>query len=297
MPAPIVIPVILIIKAAAALVGVVLVIVFFGPIKRMFTGKRVCILGEREVGKTMIARFLSTGEIHRSYKATVHTVTMKGKSLHLKDLKLELDEPIDHAAIDIKPITDVSGSEDEYNTWKEKFDNSDFVLYVFRSYLVTPSSLTDVLNGLDVKSNRGRTEYSLFAKHFNRSLARLNVNDKFPDHPQTDYSEWESHWEHYKDFHVSRIRGDIEQINNWIKGNSKPIILVGSFGDYIPGFNYITLEQKGEMHDGYMGYLSRKIPEITPKQRSNVLICSITTMDEMQYYVAKMFQLLQSYER
>ena len=55
-------------------------------------GKRVAVLGERNVGKTVLLKFLTSGEVPDEYMQTVLTEKVEGKRFAMGDLKLDLKE-------------------------------------------------------------------------------------------------------------------------------------------------------------------------------------------------------------
>lgn len=86
------------------------------------TGKRLAVLGQREVGKTHLITFLSTGSIPRSYRQTPYPEKAGKRRFDLRELDLRLKE-----------TTDVPGSKDSYAQWKKEHDQADVVLYLFRA--------------------------------------------------------------------------------------------------------------------------------------------------------------------
>lgn len=85
-------------------------------------GKRIAVLGEREVGKTVLINFLTNGEIPKRYEQTVGSKKTKRNNFKLGTLSLRLKESLD-----------VSGSSDAYGTWKSIYQEADIVLYLMRA--------------------------------------------------------------------------------------------------------------------------------------------------------------------
>jgi GTPase SAR1 family protein len=73
-----------------------------------FKGKRIAILGERAVGKTTLATFLSSGSIPEKYEQTLETRTVNARRFQLNELDLK-----------VRQTRDVSGSKDAYSEWKK----------------------------------------------------------------------------------------------------------------------------------------------------------------------------------
>lgn len=88
-------------------------------------GKRVAVLGERNVGKTVLLTFLANGELPSEYMQTVLTEKVEGKRLAMRDLKL-----------DLKETRDVPGSHDAIEEWKKLHDDADIVLYLVNAQQV-----------------------------------------------------------------------------------------------------------------------------------------------------------------
>lgn len=82
-------------------------------------GKRVAVLGERNVGKTVLLKFLAGGEISSEYMQTTLTEKVEAKRFAMGDLKL-----------DLKETRDVSGGHDAIEEWKALHDEADIVLYL-----------------------------------------------------------------------------------------------------------------------------------------------------------------------
>lgn len=82
-------------------------------------GKRVAVLGERNVGKTVLLKFLASGEVPGEYIQTVLTEKVEQKRFAMGDLKL-----------DLKETRDVSGGHDAIEEWKTLHDEADIILYL-----------------------------------------------------------------------------------------------------------------------------------------------------------------------
>ena len=85
-------------------------------------GKKLAVLGEREVGKTHLCQFLSTGTIPDKYEQTLDPEPVGNRRFKLQDLDLK-----------IKKTKDVAGDKVAYGEWKKLFDEADVVLYLFRA--------------------------------------------------------------------------------------------------------------------------------------------------------------------
>lgn len=113
-------------QAIGWLIGIIaaysLIKVAWDKLPILLSGKRIAVLGEREVGKTHLIRFLSTGTIPMDYEATLDPKKAKGRKFNLRELNLVL-----------KDMLDMSGAEHAYKVWKQEFDKADIVFYLFRA--------------------------------------------------------------------------------------------------------------------------------------------------------------------
>ncbi|MYM98739.1 GTPase domain-containing protein [Duganella vulcania] len=85
-------------------------------------GKRLAVLGARDVGKTHLVKFLTTGSIPAEYKQTVAPEKASGRRFQLSDLNLK-----------VKDLLDVSGDKAAYGEWMEQVDQADVVFYLLRA--------------------------------------------------------------------------------------------------------------------------------------------------------------------
>lgn len=98
---------------------------WWDAVVRLFKGKRIVILGERGVGKTVLRRFLSTGEFISEYRQTLVPETHPARSFNLEDLKLHVDAGLD-----------VPGGEDQHKVWKDLFASAHYCFYMVRGDLL-----------------------------------------------------------------------------------------------------------------------------------------------------------------
>lgn len=94
---------------------------WWDAIVRLFSGKKIVILGERGVGKTVLRKFLSSGEFVSEYKQTLGPEKHPPRSFKVKDLKLHIDAGLD-----------VPGGEDQHRVWKELFASANYCFYLVR---------------------------------------------------------------------------------------------------------------------------------------------------------------------
>lgn len=287
-------------------------------------GKRICILGDRETGKTVIAKFLTTGDFIDEYNSTINVTLEKFRPFKRATRKTDDKKPIEKLPFIIRNILDQTGKKEAYISWKEEYDESDYVIYLFRSYYVTPENLTDFIGRLTDGTYKDMAAFKKFVHDFNDYLKRNEFKDLLPDKPLKDYSQWNDRFIKQKNISIDRIRDDIGQINQWSKGlnesdfttlthkddilqpNSKqkeskkprkPIVLVGTFGDFIPQFTHYSIERKGVMEGIFTSYLYEKIPGLTPEQKNNVVLCSLASPDEVQRSTKIICQLLKNNQR
>lgn len=118
MPFPIIV-----IVAAVALLGGVTVAV--DRLITIWKGKRLAVLGQRRVGKTVLITYLTTGVLRTDYDQNTEVRKTKSNKLRMNDLCLR-----------IKKGKDVPGAQADYPKWKELHASSDLTLYLFRADLV-----------------------------------------------------------------------------------------------------------------------------------------------------------------
>ncbi len=87
-----------------------------------FKGKRLAVLGARNVGKTHLVTFLSTGSIPADYKQTAFVEKTGSRRFQLRELDLK-----------VKDSLDVAGDKSSYAEWKELHDQADVVFYLLRA--------------------------------------------------------------------------------------------------------------------------------------------------------------------
>lgn len=94
----------------------------FQKLEERWKGKTVAVLGERQVGKTHLIKFLTSGEIPENYDFTHLGKKFTGRTFKLEDLELKIND-----------IVDLSGANDVYSDWKQEVLKADLVLYLFRA--------------------------------------------------------------------------------------------------------------------------------------------------------------------
>lgn len=101
-------------------------------------GKRVAILGERNVGKTALLKFLASGEVSDEYMQTTLTEKVQGKRFAMGDLKL-----------DLKETRDVPGAPDAIEDWKTLHNEADIVLYLVNAQEINQQRIKRDLEKLE----------------------------------------------------------------------------------------------------------------------------------------------------
>jgi hypothetical protein len=119
MPLPIIIGIAA--AVAAAIVGGTIAL-NWNQIVLELKGKRLAVIGERQVGKTTLITYLKDGSVPAEYRETVVPEKAKGERIQLNTLQL-----------DIKTTMDVPGTKDYYADWQKYYRESDYVLYLLRA--------------------------------------------------------------------------------------------------------------------------------------------------------------------
>ena len=83
--------------------------------------KKLAVLGERGVGKTVLIKFLTEGILQKDYIQTLDPEKTASNDFELKDLKLVIEES-----------KDVPGSIENWGDWKDLTQQADIVLYLLR---------------------------------------------------------------------------------------------------------------------------------------------------------------------
>lgn len=93
-------------------------------IKFALKGKRIAVLGLRQVGKTTLLTYIEKGILIQTYEATLVPKTVERKWLKLPDLDIRF-----------RKTRDVAGSSDAdvRNEWKKLCKESDIILYIVRT--------------------------------------------------------------------------------------------------------------------------------------------------------------------
>ena len=112
---------IIIAVAALAVGGTVAVSLNWDKVVIALKGKKLAVLGEREVGKTVLIKYLTTGTVKEEYEQTIGKTKTDANRFNLKDLSLS-----------IKKSYDVPGSKDDYIAWRSVTKEADIVLYLLR---------------------------------------------------------------------------------------------------------------------------------------------------------------------
>jgi GTPase SAR1 family protein len=129
---------------------VLVIILGGGPVAyllaRKMRGRKICLLGERRVGKTTLATFLSTGKTPsgRKYQQTIDDNVIKLWRIEFGKGKAQ-----------VKQIRDLSGSKDQKVAWKNAVADSDTIIYLFRADQLHSENLQKERVESDVKHIKG----------------------------------------------------------------------------------------------------------------------------------------------
>ncbi len=101
--------------------------VYFG---RRMRGRTLCVLGERQVGKTTLADFLATKKISTGYEQTIH-----------EDVTRIWRVEFDKGKPPLTKIIDLPGGPGYKKAWKDAVAGCNTVVYLFRADHLHASSL------------------------------------------------------------------------------------------------------------------------------------------------------------
>ncbi|WP_054992954.1 GTPase domain-containing protein [Pseudomonas congelans] len=131
-------------------------------------GKRVAVLGERNVGKTVLLKFLANGEVPAEYMQTVLIEKIAGKRFAMGDLKL-----------DLKETRDVPGGYDAIEEWKALHDEADIVLYLVNAQQVNQQRIRRDLEKLESwsKSRTPRPKLVVIVTHMDLDPTYISTQE------------------------------------------------------------------------------------------------------------------------
>jgi len=107
-----------VVAGVSAIASAIFTVSFWDEILIIFKGKRIAILGDKATGKTTLHNFLTNGEL----KGGSGIEKTKSNALKLKDLEFYFSSS-----------TDIAGSADFVNVWKDIIQKSDFTFYMVNS--------------------------------------------------------------------------------------------------------------------------------------------------------------------
>ena len=120
---PFFIPFLIIVGASLAGAGIGAGIgVAVDAIIKVLKWKRLAVLGDNKVGKTVLINFLTKGVFSKEYVRTMYAKDTEANDFKLEDLELKINESID-----------VPGDDDYYPDWEGIFKKADIVLYLLRT--------------------------------------------------------------------------------------------------------------------------------------------------------------------
>jgi len=175
-------------------------------------GKRVAVLGERHVGKTVLLKFLADGEIPSEYMQTLLPENVAGKRLAFGDLKL-----------DLKGTRDLPGGHDAITEWKKLHDEADYVLYLVNAQRVDPRRITRDLTQLEGWSNARKSPPKLAV-----IVTHMDLNPAYVQTPPSAMG----------DFRDRFVKMNLDA--GLSKLSSRPPVLLGSLADKTQATKLVT---------------------------------------------------------
>ena len=118
----------LIIAAIIGAAGAKGVPIILDRLKRAISGKKVCALGPKQIGKSTFLEYLSKGMVIGidEYRSTVSSVELDGRSFVVNDKNSN-----QAIKIELKAMVDVGGQKANMSSeWKTRFVESDIVFYI-----------------------------------------------------------------------------------------------------------------------------------------------------------------------
>ncbi|MCB5285480.1 MAG: hypothetical protein LHW45_07820 [Candidatus Cloacimonetes bacterium] len=276
MPIPLAVPFVIIIG------GPILYAILWRKIWKYFHGKTICIMGERFVGKSVIANFIQTGLYQEEYNRVN------------SERKLKVSKKFKDAKIFVKYLYDESGADDQINLWEIRLKDSDFAMYLFRADLIYGMELKDIIRYFNVDDISLKKKFKQFTIYFGMYLKDTG----FPyEHPDFDingeqFEKLSMFYDNYKKRSVRRIRDDFCQINDWIKKSPKKIVLVGTHADWIPWHEKGSMLKGRDMFDRFKDELLTKVPEISRQMANRLVIGGLDGFDETESVVIQALKLL-----
>lgn len=111
-------PIWFVVAGAAVLVATITAAAIIKALKK----KKLAVLGEDKVGKTVLINFLTKGTLSKEYVRNLYPKKTKANDFELKDLKLSIKESID-----------IPGRKDFYPDWEKLTLDADVILYLLRA--------------------------------------------------------------------------------------------------------------------------------------------------------------------
>lgn len=161
-------------------VGAFLMGLFFGEsILDRIKGKRIAVLGEREVGKTTLISYLLHGTLPAEYVQSMGAEKVNnGNGFQLKDCDLR-----------VRDMADVAGGREEYSHWRNEVLKADYVFYLLRGDKpITKRAKADVqqvVRWLEERATERPPQVVLIATYCDRDEAFLALGP----HNFADYVE------------------------------------------------------------------------------------------------------------
>lgn len=167
------------------------------------SGKRVAVLGERHVGKTVLLNFLSKGEIPDEYMQTLLPEKVAARRLALGELKLNL-----------KATRDLPGGHDAVGDWKTLHDEADFVLYLVNAQRVNQQRVRRDLGLLEAWADAAKCPPKLVL-----IVTHMDMNPSYVSTPPSGMGN-------FRDLFVKHnLDAGLSQLT------ARPPILLGSLAD------------------------------------------------------------------
>jgi len=137
-------------------------------------GKKIAVLGARNVGKTTLLKYMEKGILIERYSQTVARDEIERTRLKLGDLDIRLNK-----------TDDLPGDKVAYAAWKSLFYKSDLVFYIVRTDMLLKNDLATEKRSKDdleqihqwIKESKIKKQFFIIGNHWNSDSEFKNLTE------------------------------------------------------------------------------------------------------------------------